>query len=74
MEALKKAADAVGGVTKLARAIGVSQGAVSNWFARGQVPADKCRAIEVATDGAISRHDLRPDIFGEAPHPAGVAA
>jgi DNA-binding transcriptional regulator YdaS (Cro superfamily) len=25
------------------------------------------RAIEHATDGVVTRYDLRPDVFGEAP-------
>lgn len=31
------------------------------------VPADICPKIEEATGGEITRHDLRPDIFGPAP-------
>jgi DNA-binding transcriptional regulator YdaS (Cro superfamily) len=27
------------------------------------------RDIEQATDGAVTRHDLRPDVFGPAPEP-----
>lgn len=27
-------------------------------------------AIEQATDGAVTRYDLRPDVFGRAPAPA----
>ena len=30
--------------------------------------------IESATGGAVSRHDLRPDIFGPAPTQQGEAA
>lgn len=31
------------------------------------VPADICPKIEEATGGEITRHDLRPDIFGTPP-------
>jgi DNA-binding transcriptional regulator YdaS (Cro superfamily) len=31
------------------------------------VPADRCLPIERATGGAVTRYDLRPDIFGDAP-------
>lgn len=31
------------------------------------IPTDICPKIEEATGGEISRHDLRPDIFGPAP-------
>lgn len=30
-------------------------------------PADICPKIEAATGGKISRHDLRPDVFGPKP-------
>lgn len=31
------------------------------------------RAIETATSGAVTRHDLRPDIFGPVPELADAA-
>lgn len=61
--ALTKAIDRAGGVSQLARALGVRQSVVSNWRKR-QVPADRCRAIERAT--GVSAYELRPDVFGEA--------
>lgn len=54
----------MGGVGKLAVAIGLRQNVVGNWRLRGQVPAERCVAIEKATAGAVTRHDLRPDVFG----------
>ncbi|MCR9092352.1 MAG: helix-turn-helix domain-containing protein [Proteobacteria bacterium] len=44
-----------------------------------RVPGEHCRAIEEALGGRITRHDLRPDVFGPAPngseaqHPAQQA-
>lgn len=35
---------------------------VNHWFKRG-VPARWARAIETATNGAVKRHELRPDLF-----------
>lgn len=67
MNALDRAIEIVGGVSALADALGVRQSAVSNWKARGQVPAERCIAIENATEGAVSRYWLRPDVFGGAP-------
>ena len=52
-------------MTKLALKLGIGQSAVSNWIARGGVPAARCRDIETVTDGRVTRYDLRPDIFGE---------
>lgn len=43
---------------------GVSRAAVRKWK---RVPAEYCRAIEKATEGALTRYQLRPDVFGAAP-------
>ena len=62
MKQLDKAIEIVGGVGKLAAAVGVVQGAVSNWRMRGSaVPVEHCATIEIATNGAVTRRELRPD-------------
>lgn len=62
MNELDKAIAAAGGVGKLAHAVGVVQGAVSNWKARGGlVPAEHCAAVEQAAGGIVTRRELRPD-------------
>lgn len=75
MNAIDQAIKLCGGPTGLAEKLGVWQTAVSNWRSRGQVPAQRCLAIEEATAGAVTRYQLRPDVFGEAPasamHEAG---
>lgn len=48
----------------IAAACGVHFSAVSHWLRRNRVPAEHCRAIETFTGGAVTRYDLRPDIFG----------
>jgi len=78
-EPLQKAIDLCGGVGKLAAAIGISQSAVSNWRARGTSPEPvNCVAIEQATDGAVTRQDLRPSdwhkIWPELATPSKEAA
>lgn len=65
MNAIDISIDRAGGVVRLARALGVGQSVVSNWRAAGRVPANRVLAIEAAT--GVSRHDLRPDVFGPAP-------
>ncbi len=60
MDALNQAVEAAGGVGKLAAGIGVAQNVVSNWKARGQVPADRCPAIESMT--GIACEKVRPDL------------
>jgi len=47
----------------LAAAVGVTQGRVSHWLAGASIPAERAKAIEIATNGAVKRHELRPDIF-----------
>jgi len=63
-DALQEAIQKAGGQTSLARAIGSTQGHVSQWIRRGKVPADKVLKIERVT--GVSREKLRPDIFKDA--------
>ena len=58
-----------GGQTALARLLSVTQGRVWQWLndSSAKIPAERCIAIESATNGAVTRYDLRPDIFGPAP-------
>lgn len=65
---IQLAAEAVGGQKQLAEAINVSQSLAWQWLnGRRPVAAHHCRAIETATGGAVTRHQLRPDVFGIAP-------
>jgi uncharacterized membrane protein YkvA (DUF1232 family) len=47
----------------------LKQGHVWAWLNKrdGRVPAELCAAIEFVTGGMVTRYDLRPDVFGEAP-------
>jgi TorA maturation chaperone TorD len=56
---LDEAIRAAGGITELARRLGISQPSVSNWE---RVPAERVLPVEAAT--GISRGVLRPDLFG----------
>jgi DNA-binding transcriptional regulator YdaS (Cro superfamily) len=47
--------------------VGVTQSRVSQWISGERVPAERVLAIEFATAGAVTRYDLRPDLFGVAP-------
>ncbi|MGE3146878.1 MAG: molecular chaperone TorD family protein [Pseudorhodoplanes sp.] len=58
-EGLEAAIRAAGGVSELARRIGLSQPSVSNW---DRVPAERVALVESATN--VSRAILRPDLFG----------
>jgi TorA maturation chaperone TorD len=55
---LQQAVSAVGGVSELARQIGISQPSVSNW---NRVPAERVLIVEAAT--GIDRKILRPDLY-----------
>ena len=59
---LSEAIQAAGGVSELARRIGISQPSVSNW---DKVPAERVLAVEAAT--GVDRTVLRPDLYQRAP-------
>jgi DNA-binding transcriptional regulator YdaS (Cro superfamily) len=62
---VERVIDELGGPTKAAAALGISNpSVVMNWRTRGQVPAERVLDVERLTN--ISRHVLRPDIFGRA--------
>lgn len=56
--------EALGGPSNAARTLRTKPSVVMNWRTRKQVPAERVLEIETAT--GISRHVLRPDIFGAA--------
>jgi TorA maturation chaperone TorD len=58
---LDEAIHAAGGVTELARRIGIAQPSVSNW---DRVPTDRVIAVESAT--GVPRIRLRPDLYGDS--------
>lgn len=65
---IKKAVDLVGSQAELARKIKKSPVFVHQMLSNlKRVPAELCGAIESSTDGKVTRYDLRPDVFGEAP-------
>ncbi|MET0277416.1 MAG: Cro/CI family transcriptional regulator [Pseudorhodoplanes sp.] len=57
---LEEAIRAAGGITELARRVGISQPSVSNWE---RVPAERVLAVEAATK--VGRAVLRPDLFDD---------
>lgn len=63
------AVEKLGGVTKAAATLGVKNpSVVANWRSRGRVPPERVLEIEALT--GVSRHDLRPDVFGPKPEAA----
>jgi TorA maturation chaperone TorD len=57
---LQEAIRAVGGVTELARRIGISQPSVSNW---SRIPAERVLSVEALT--GVGRSVLRPDLYAD---------
>ena len=55
------AVDVMGGQTKAAKKLGVTQQAVQYWIRRGLVPPLRVLALEEAS--GVSRKALRPDIY-----------
>ena len=68
--------DQLGGVSAVARMAGVSAPTAHAYRSRG-IPAERCPAIERATQGAVSVETLRADVQWSRipdatwPHPAG---
>ncbi len=57
----------LGSQEALAKALRIRSPSISEWRKRGKVPADRCLAIEEATNGAVTRYELRLDVFGPSP-------
>lgn len=74
-QALDQAIRSAGSQSELARRIGVNQQNISHWLnkANGTVPAEQVIPIETATDGAVTRHQLRPDIYPPPAVPSEAA-
>jgi DNA-binding transcriptional regulator YdaS (Cro superfamily) len=64
MNGLHKAIDYFGTQAALAEAVGVVPMAVTQWLQRG-IPLERCWDIERATNGSVTKEDLRPDRFAD---------
>lgn len=61
---LARAVEILGSQSALAAAIGTRQQNIWWWLNKKRaVPAEFVLPIERATDGQVSRHDLRPDLY-----------
>jgi DNA-binding transcriptional regulator YdaS (Cro superfamily) len=69
MNALERAIEAAGGLTKLAAKLEVSPQVIVNWRKRNNVPAPRVLDVEAACvdeatgEPRVTRHDLRPDLY-----------
>lgn len=66
--ALRQAIERAGSVRALANALGVTGQAISQWT---RVPVSRVLDVERVT--GVSRHALRPDIYGTAPSDEAAA-
>jgi len=63
-DALIKAIEIVGTQSELARRCGIKQQNVYNWLHRNKrVSVQHVLKVEAATNGLVTRHELRPDIY-----------
>lgn len=74
---IRKAIETAGGQSALARLIGAKPQEVWNWANGRPIPADRCPAIERATNGVVTCDELRNDVTWRRikdkdwPHPKG---
>jgi DNA-binding transcriptional regulator YdaS (Cro superfamily) len=63
--ALQQAISIAGSQVALGKLINSPQSTIWSWLNRDKkVPAERCLAIQKATNGKITAKELRPDIFG----------
>lgn len=67
IDAVQRACAAAGGGATLARRLGISRAAISQWR---RIPADRLVLIEAIT--GIDRAELRPDLFDRNPTDASA--
>lgn len=61
---IQRAAEKAGGQSALARLVGgITPQAVQKWCETGVVPAERVLQVEAAVNGAVTRYELRPDIY-----------
>lgn len=72
---MERAIRFAGSGAALARLIGVSTVMVHKWRNGARITPERARQIEQATNGAVRRHELRPDVFDAptGPRPEEVA-
>ena len=61
MRIMDRIIKAGGGQSELARKLDIRQQAISQWVARGRVPAE--RVLEVERVTGVPRQQIRPDIY-----------
>lgn len=70
---IAKAVRLAGSQTALGTLLGLTPQAIQKWVAQGLVPGERCREVETLLHGEVTRYELNPAVFGEAPEPATAA-
>ena len=66
-DAIQKAVDHFGGVRPMAEKTGFSRAAIYFWLSGSQrISAEYACRLESASGGAVTREELRPDVFVRA--------
>lgn len=73
MDTLSVVSEKVGGMAALAKLLDVSPRAAFKWRIKG-VPAERVLQIYQACGGAVTPHDLRPDLYPDADYRPALAA
>lgn len=63
ISAVDRAVAITGGQSALARLVGVQQPHVHKWVRSQRIPAERVLPIYRATRGAVTPHQMRPDIY-----------
>jgi len=64
---ITKAIRLAGSQTALGNLLGLTPQAIQKWAAQGFVSAERCRQIEDALNGAVTRYELNSAVFGDGP-------
>jgi len=64
---IAKAIRLAGSQTALGNMLGLTPQAIQKWASQGFAPGDRCREVEAKLDGQVTRYELNPAVFGDAP-------
>lgn len=64
---IAKAIRLAGSQTALGNLLKLTPQAIQKWAAQGVVPGERCREVESLLDGQVTRYELNPSVFGDAP-------
>jgi DNA-binding transcriptional regulator YdaS (Cro superfamily) len=60
---IDKAIESAGSLAELANRTGLAYQSIQQYRKTGKIPAEHVLKFEAATEGEVTRHELRPDIY-----------